>query len=88
MSHRRCVGTCTDCGKENCNLIVLDDVDQLCQECLDSVYTQCDICGEYWPDGVVEFIYTGDGIICEYCMEDIVDDEEDLELQKDIGQYI
>ena len=76
MTHRRCIGTCTDCGKENCNLIILDEVDQLCQECLDSVYTQCDICGEYWPDGVVEFTLTDDEkMVCEYCMEDM-DDEE------------
>ena len=76
MNHRRCIGTCTDCGKENCELIVLDEIDMLCQECLDSVYTKCDICGEYWPDGVVEFIYTGDGIICEYCMEDIAEEDD------------
>ena len=75
MAHKRCIGTCTDCGKENAALIILDNVDWICEECLDSVYTQCDICGEYWPDGVIEFTYTDDKIICEYCMEDI--DEED-----------
>ena len=79
MKHKKCIGTCSECGKENCELIVLDDVDRLCQECLDSVYTQCDICGEYYPDGVVEFTCTDDGIICEYCMEDIQDDELDDE---------
>ena len=76
MNHRRCVGTCTDCGKENSNLIVLDDVGRLCEECLDSNYTKCDICGEYWGDGYVEFTVTDDDkLVCEYCMEDM--DEED-----------
>lgn len=45
------------------------DAPLLCDECLDSSYTQCDICGEYWPDHI-EFTYTDDQIICEYCMED------------------
>ena len=76
MRHRRCTGACTGCGIET-TLIILDDEDRLCQECLDSSYTQCDICGEYWPDGVVEFTYTDDQIICEYCAEDDEDENED-----------
>ena len=75
MAHRKTIGTCTECGKENCSLTILDDVDWLCDECLDSGYTQCDICGEYWPDHV-EFTYTDDKIICEHCMEDMDDDED------------
>lgn len=74
MSHRRSTGTCTDCGKENCSLIIIDDVGSLCEECLDSSYTQCSICGEYWNDSYVEFTYTDDQIICEYCMDDIEED--------------
>lgn len=78
MKHRRCIGTCTDCGKENSNLIILDDVDQLCEECLDSSYTQCDVCGEYWNDSYVEFFYPDDErIVCEYCMEDMEDEEDE-----------
>ena len=70
MAHRKTIGTCTECGKENTSLTILDDVDWLCQECLDSSYTQCDICGEYRPDHI-EFTYTDDKVICEYCMEDM-----------------
>ena len=73
MSHRRCTGACTGCGIE-ATLIILDDEDRLCPECLDSSYTQCDICGEYWPDHI-EFTYTDDQIICEYCMEDMNEEE-------------
>ncbi len=79
MKHKRYIGTCTECGKENCELIVLDDVDKLCQECLDSLYTQCDICGEYWPDHVEFTVTDDDRLVCEYCMEDIQDDELDDE---------
>lgn len=76
MDHRRCVGTCTDCGKENCDLIVLDDVVRVCEECLESNYTQCDVCGEYWADGYVEFTVTDDDkLVCEYCMEDMEDED-------------
>ena len=73
MRHRRYTGACTGCGIET-TLIILDDEDRLCQECLDSSYTQCDICGEYWPDHI-EFTYTDDQIICEYCMEDMNEEE-------------
>lgn len=75
MSHRSSTGTCTDCGKENCRLTVLDDVVMVCDECLNTDYTQCDICGEYWNDTYVEFTFTEDErIICAYCMEDLDDD--------------
>ena len=75
MNHRRCTGTCTDCGKANTELIIMDDVDRVCEECLEANYIQCDICGEYYGDAAVEFTYTDDQVICEYCAEDIEDEE-------------
>ena len=76
MDHIKCIGTCTDCGKENCKLIVLDDVVRVCEECLETNYTQCDVCGEYWNDAYVEFTVTDDDrLVCEYCMEDMEDEE-------------
>lgn len=74
MRHMKTTGTCTDCGKEDCDVIVLDDVARVCEECLETNYTQCSICGEYWYDSYVEFTFTDDQIICEYCMEDIEED--------------
>ena len=72
-------GTCTSCGKE-AKLTILDDVDQLCDECLDSEYTQCQECGEYYPDHV-EFFCLKDGrLICEHCREDFDDEEIDFDL--------
>ena len=76
------IGTCTSCGKEGVQLTTIDDLTRLCPECLDSEYTQCDDCGEYWADGYVEFfLTTDDRLICEYCREeyndeDIVEDDE------------
>lgn len=75
MVHKRCIGTCTDCGKEKMDLMILDDVDRLCEQCLDASYIRCDICGEYYSD-TIDFTYTDDQTICEYCMEDL-DDEDD-----------
>lgn len=77
MAHRRCIGTCSDCGKENADLIILDDVDQVCEQCLDSGYIQCDVCGEYWADWSVEFTYTDDGrTICQNCIDDESDEDK------------
>lgn len=74
------IGTCTMCGKENCNLTIIDDVDHVCEECLDSHYQYCDECGEYWDYMVIEFTYLKDGrAICEYCAEDLDIDEDDIE---------
>lgn len=67
-------GKCTMCGKD-AELTIVDDVDRLCDECLDSNFTQCDECGEYYPDHVEFFVTTDNRLICEYCRQDL-DDEE------------
>lgn len=70
---------CTQCGKENCKLTVIDDETSVCDECLDAFFTQCEECGEYWDDSIVEFFTTKDGrLICEHCREDFDDEEIDL----------
>jgi hypothetical protein len=72
-------GTCTECGKENVQITILDDVERLCDQCLDSLYQECDICHEYYDPGSVEFsLLKNEGIfVCEYCAEDF--DEDDFE---------
>ena len=74
--NRRTTGPCTMCGKE-AELTILDDVDRVCDECLDTECTQCGECGEYYSDHV-EFFCLKDGrLICEYCREDF--DDEDID---------
>ena len=71
-------GVCTRCGKENCQLTIIDDIDRVCDECLDSAFEQCDICGEYWELGYIEVELTDDGrFVCEYCLEDLSDEVTD-----------
>ena len=76
-------GTCTMCGKENCTLTVIDDVDRVCDDCLDEEFTFCDECKEYWVYDAIEFFTLKDGrTICEHCAEDIdpgeIDSDDDL----------
>lgn len=74
--HRKTTGKCTMCGKET-ELTILDDVDRVCDECLDSNFTQCEECGEYYSE-YVEFFCLKDGrMICEYCREDFDDEDVD-----------
>ena len=71
---------CTCCGNEASSLNVLDDVTRVCNSCLDAFFTQCDECGEFWDDSIVEFFTSKDGkLICEHCREDFDDDEIDFE---------
>lgn len=70
-------GKCTQCGKE-AKLTTVDEEIRVCEECLETFFTQCDICGEYWDDSYVEFFATKDGrLICEHCREDFDDEEID-----------
>lgn len=71
---------CTQCGNEASSLNIIDDVTRVCNGCLDAFFTQCDECGEFWDDSIVEFFTTRDGkLICEHCREDFDDDEIDFD---------
>ena len=72
-------GTCTKCGKE-ATMTIVDEETQVCEECLDRLYTKCEECGEYWDDSYVEFFCLKDGrLICEYCKEDFDDEDIDFD---------
>lgn len=71
-------GTCTMCGKKNCDLLIVDEVNHVCQNCLDNEFIYCDECQEYWLWDALVFYHMKDGrTICENCIEDF--DEEDVE---------
>ena len=79
MSTNNRIDTCTHCGKEG-RLTIIDEDTQVCDECLDAFFTQCEVCGEYWDDSYVEFFTLKDGrLICEHCREDFEDEEIDLD---------
>lgn len=73
---KRTHGTCTCCGESDVDLIILNDDDHICTECLESDYQKCDECGEYWPIDMVDFI--GEKAVCSYCAEEM-EDEDDSE---------
>ena len=76
------IGKCTECDTENVQVVCFDDGSALCEECLDSMYQLCDVCGEYYDPEYVEFFVHKDGrMICEYCADDFDSDdfEEDEE---------
>lgn len=78
MTEEIMLGKCSSCGKENLEITILDDEEQLCAECLDSIYEECDICHEYYDPGIIEFFVLKDErFVCEYCAEDF--GEEDFE---------
>lgn len=65
-------GTCTMCGKKDCDLTIVDEVAHVCEECLGNEYFYCDECNEYWLCDAVESVELEDGrTVCEYCVEDI-----------------
>ena len=77
---KHATGTCTQCGKENCSLTSVDEGIQVCEECLDAFYFQCEECGEYWDDSYVEQFFLKDGrTICEHCRENFDDEEIDYD---------
>ena len=73
---RKATGICTECGKET-ELTFVTDEDRLCDECLESAFTQCDVCGEYYPDDLEWFCLKDGRMICEHCREDF--DDEDID---------
>ena len=77
---KRTHGTCTCCGESGLDLIILNDDDHICMECLESAYQKCDVCGEYWPMEMVDFI--GEKAVCSYCAEEM--DEDDSEDEGDV----
>ena len=64
---------CTLCGKVTDALTYIDDVDHVCDECLESRYEQCEICGEYWDLSIIEVHYVEsiDKWVCEHCRKDL-----------------
>lgn len=71
-SDKNYTGTCTMCGKKDCELTIVDEVEHVCEECLGNEYIFCDECKEYWLWDAIRFYNLKDGrTLCEHCGEDI-----------------
>ena len=76
-------GICPRCGKDT-TIYYLDegnDVGEslvLCEDCaMEEGWEQCAICGDFYPTYLVDFTLIDDRFICEYCMEDYPDNDEE-----------
>ena len=79
MSDKEFIGKCTLCGADDVKVTIIDDVDHVCDTCLDNEFFYCEECNEYWRCDVIESYELKDGrTICEHCAED-VDDEDILD---------
>ena len=73
------IGKCTCCGERDVEVTIVNEVEHLCEDCLDADYFYCDECGEYWHADYVKSYELVDGrVVCEHCFEDI--DEENPNL--------
>ena len=61
MSNKNYFGTCTECGEENCELTVVDELNHVCEDCLDNEYIECEECNEYWKWDAIKFFNLKDG---------------------------
>lgn len=66
---------CTQCGQEFEHLTMLSGEDLICDSCLETNFERCSVCGEYYDLSSVEFEVGEDGLVCEYCWEDMQEDE-------------
>lgn len=78
-------GICPSCGRDT-TIYYLDegaDVGEglvLCEDCaMEEGWEQCAICGDFYPTDLVEFTLLDDRMICEYCLEDYQDNDEEEE---------
>ena len=72
-------GTCENCGEEDVDLCCVPGYMWLCEDCFANMDT-CDICGEKYVEGALEFVELEDGrYVCPYCAEELESAEKDEE---------
>ena len=68
-------GTCENCGETDVDLCCVPGYMWLCEDCFNAMDV-CDICGEHYVEGALEFILLDDGrYICPDCAEELGDEE-------------
>lgn len=70
-------GICTECG-EHTEITIIDDVNMLCDDCIGELdYIECDKCNEFWLWDAIKFYnLKDDRVLCQYCAEMMLEDEE------------
>jgi len=82
-------GTCTECGEENVQVTLIDEVISLCDDCIEELdYIECDECHEFWLWDAIKFYDLKDGrTLCEHCAERLIEDgllsEDDIDIIED-----
>lgn len=67
-------GKCEICGEEDVEVCVIPEYISVCRSCFENDMTLCEVCGQLWEDGAVDFTELPDGrLACEYCTEDMED---------------
>ena len=62
-------GRCPECGRRTMLWLIREDV-TLCDDCAaDEGWDQCEFCGDFYPDDLIE-VLDDDRQICKYCLED------------------
>lgn len=71
-------GNCDNCFTEKVDLCHHAGIG-LCKYCWENEATICNICGEVYVSDSIDFHYDeeNDILICEYCHEDMQEDEEE-----------
>lgn len=72
-------GECEYCHEEDVDLFQIPDYLAVCEDCLNNNMEMCDVCGEIYGVDSIEWTYTDDQRICEYCMENLAEEEDDDE---------
>jgi hypothetical protein len=61
------VTQCDDCGRYYDETTTVSGGDRVCNNCLESHYTLCDICEEWEHDNHIEFLSHDDSYVCDSC---------------------
>lgn len=74
----RYIGMCTECGEDEIEVTLIDEVTSLCDGCIEELdYIECDMCHEFWLWDAIKFYNLKDGrTLCEHCGDMLMEDGE------------
>ena len=69
------MGRCDYCEEEDVKVYLIGDDYAVCEDCLDEDFERCAICGEYYSIIFNDLTFFENGVVCEYCIEDLTEEE-------------